>query len=78
MSAEDKVRMWAGNKLIARGIDFDQIISVYEEQQYEGYCETCYYEWIALRVSFVQNGIQDSTIIEYTMYDALMEILDAD
>ena len=51
-----------------------ELVSWNEEMQSDGYCETCYYEYIA--VTFVYKDKDDKTL-NYEYYGTLAELIRA-
>lgn len=77
MKAQEAVDKWAVKTLKEKGIDYDEdkdIISVREEKEYDGYCETCWSDWDAVNIYVNREKVWSYNGSMYSLMDELIEI----
>ena len=52
MSIEDNLKESLKDFLVENGIDAVEVVSFEDDTEGSGYCETCYYEYAVVRVSY--------------------------
>lgn len=54
--AKKALVQWGEKYLTEQGIEFDEVQSVEERTFSDGYCETCYNEWVDIAIIYTEPG----------------------
>lgn len=72
MSFEDAIKDAMVGMLKNRGMDAVRVNSYKEEERYDGFCETCYYNWTVVFITYITSK---GEIDEYEYYGEFSELI---
>jgi hypothetical protein len=63
MSFNAALKTAAANLLRSEGRDVAEVVSLEEEERADGFCETCYYEWTVVIITYLSNTGDEETYV---------------
>lgn len=75
MSFNAALKTAAAKLLRSEGIDVAKVLSFKEEECADGFCDTCYYEWTVVIVTYLSNtGFEETYVYSGDFSELIREL----